>query len=517
MPVVVRLVAWSQNPYDLSVAAARTCYSGRGIVHPEEVSADEESRRLRDRIARSTLQAGHLTTRGHAFFTFAIEGISRAAIWSFLHSHPFYNTCQVSQRYVRVKEDNFYIPPLEGEALEIYRETLRLQMKGYEELIELLIPKAEEEYFKRFPSRSSDPSRWRRDIERKALEAARYILPIAALAYMYHTINGVTLHRYARLCEIFDTPEEIKELVEGMIGAVREIDPDFAAELPDPIPLEETPEFIAAQRIFGEGGKVGDERFAREFDERLGGRRSLLIDHSPRAQEILADSIRAVLGVSREGMSDEEAIERVMNPALNPLLADVLNPSYNDKLMRSMNHVHYVFMKKLSLSADSQDQRHRTVPASRPLLHRSYSGRPDYIVPKLIAAVPRAEELYRRGMEEVFDRINRLLEMGVHPQHALYLLPNGFPVRFFESGTLINLSHKWRMRLCLNAQEEIFSASVEELEQVRRVHPLIGRHIGPPCSIRFKAGVKPFCPEGERFCGVKVWETDILEVDRGLI
>ena len=37
-----------------------------------------------------------------------------------------------------------------------------------------------------------------------------------------------------------------------------------------------------------------------------------------------------------------------------------------------------------------------------------------------------------------------------------------------------------------------------------RVHPRIGRHIGPPCVIR-NGLISPRCTEGSHFCGVPVW------------
>jgi hypothetical protein len=60
------------------------------------------------------------------------------------------------------------------------------------------------------------------------------------------------------------------------------------------------------------------------------------------------------------------------------------------------------------------------------------------------------------------------------------------------------------MRTCFNAQEEIYQASIEEVEQVRSVLPELARYIGPPCHLR--AGIStPICTEGSHFCGVKVW------------
>ena len=55
-------------------------------------------------------------------------------------------------------------------------------------------------------------------------------------------------------------------------------------------------------------------------------------------------------------------------------------------------------------------------------------------------------------------------------EFALYLLPNAKAIRLVESGSLLHLLHKWTMRTCFNAQEEIYQASMEEVAQVRAAH-----------------------------------------------
>ena len=90
---------------------------------------------------------------------------------------------------------------------------------------------------------------------------------------------------------------------------------------------------------------------------------------------------------------------------------------------------------------------------------------------------------------------NRLLALGVPIEFALYVLPNAKVIRFVESGPLIALLHKWTMRTCFNAQEEIYEASMEEVAQVRAVHPRLARFIGPPCVVR-NGLVSPRCTEG---------------------
>ena len=46
---------------------------------------------------------------------------------------------------------------------------------------------------------------------------------------------------------------------------------------------------------------------------------------------------------------------------------------------------------------------------------------------------------------------------------------------------------------------------LDEVEQITQVDPSIGVHLGPPCVVRERAKSSPYCPEGDRYCGVPVW------------
>jgi thymidylate synthase ThyX len=252
-----------------------------------------------------------------------------------------------------------------------------------------------------------------------------------------------------------------------------------------------------------------------EFDAQLGGKLARLVDYKVNAQASVAQGVRDVLGVPRASLSDAAAIERVLSPAQNPYFGEALVLTTLSKLTRALGHAHYTFQKKLSHTADSQDQRHRMAPGSRPVLHAHFvPGHVDAVLPELIAQVPAARELYEQTLAVQWRTIGELLDDGVAPEMALYLLPNAFPVRFLESGDLLHLHHKWVHRLCYTAQEEIWRASQEETLAVRAVHPLLARHIEPPCTLRKKAGITPFCPEGPRFCGVPVWKMDVAQFER---
>lgn len=507
---LVKLEGVISDPYDLAVATARTCYSSKGIIRVRDVRLTEKAKALRERIADSTRDAGHLTTRQHAHFVFSLDKVSRQFIWSFLHSHPFYNSEQVSQRYVKVKEGNITVPQMSDKHREIYNNTLQQQMQDYQQLIELGLPEIQRRYFDIFPSRKSTAEQYDRSLQKRAYEVARYVLGVATHAYLYHTVSALTLMRYHRLCQYFDTPEETRIVVQKMVDEVKKSDPEFWREIKDPYPLEDTPEY----RVFVERseGMQGSKAFIKEFDESLGKNRyAKLLDYKANAPQTLAASVRSVLGLTTDQMSDEKAIALVLDPKQNSYFADTFNVSTLSKLGRTLFHPHYTFRKKISHTADSQDQRHRMVPGSRPILSRHYTGEVDYIAPLVIREHEELSEFYHNSMKRSFDAINQLINDGLEMDKALYLLPNAFPIRFEESGDLLNLHHKWKARSCYTAQEEIYFATVEELLQVKEVHPQIADHILAPCYLRYQSKVTPFCPEGDRFCGVRVWKQDLKE------
>jgi flavin-dependent thymidylate synthase len=507
----VRLVHAFERPFENVVATARTCYSSKGIITEDQASARPDRR---DALARSIYEAGHHTTFQHAQFQFAIENVSRQFLWTFLHSHPFYNSEQVSQRYVEVKAGNYAVPPMDSASREIYERTARAQQEAYGELTRLLTPLVAERYFGLFPGRTRGDGRQKfaGAIQKRAQEIARYVLPVATFAYLYHTVSGVTLFRYWRLCESYDAPTEQREVVGRMVDEVLRHDPLYRAILQDPMPLEETPEFAVFQVL--KTTRPGDRAFREEFDRELGSRVSRLVDWKAGNEELLASSVREILGLPRAALSDDEAIRLALDPSKNRLLGETLTLTTHGKLSRALFHPSYTFRKKLSHTADSQDQRHRMTPASRPALPAYLSEEPDYITPMLIDDVPEAAELYRRTMEQTWEAIEVLRSRGVSDEYAAYLLPNAVAVRFTESADLLNLHHKFAMRLCYNAQEEIWRASLDEALQIREVNPRIGPWLLPPCTLRHFASVRPVCPEGDRFCGVVVWKKDASEFTR---
>ena len=499
-PPRVTLRNFFNHPFDSAIAAARTCYADH-LITPEEVT---DKQRLN--IGAATFNSGHHTVFQHATFEFGLENVSRQFVWSFLHAHPFYNSEQQSQRYVRMDRVQAYVPPVDlyfnESAKEIYEQAVARAWNCYRELSTLLVSETRAilgDIWRIGPN--SNPKhiqKIERAAEKRAIEIARYVLPVAAFTTMVHTISGIVVHRLWRMAAASDTPSETRAIVGEMVAQVKQVDPQFFDRF-GTAPLEELPEFTASAKFQPNG-----EAFAREFDAKLAGKTSKLVDFSSNAVCVIAESFRAVLGLAESQCSDSDAVDRLLNPAKNLYRLETLNVGVHAPIMRALQHANYTFAKKISHTADSQDQRHRMVPGSRPLLTLADTREPDFITPQLLKENPRAREVYERAMHDAWSAKNELLDRGVSPEIALYLLPNAKSIRLVETGSLLHLLHKWTMRTCFNAQEEIYAASMDEIAELHRVHPELSKYVGPPCHLR--AGITtPICTEGSHFCGIKVW------------
>src|SRR5262249_28591172 len=259
----------------------------------------------------------HHTVYQHVHFEFGLENISRQFVWSFLHSYPFYNSEQQSQRYVRMDRVEAYVPPVDlyfnESARAIYEQAIARAWDYYRQLSALLVNDAREILNDIWHiGLMSHPKRLHkieRAAEKRAIEIARYVLLVAAFTTMVHTISGIVLHCLWRMCAASDTPSEARLVIGEMVSLVRNVDPQFFDRFGTE-PLEELPEWKDAASSPSNG-----KAFAAEFDARLAGKTSKLLDYSPSAPRVLADSCRAVLGLTEAQCPDADALDRLLNPA----------------------------------------------------------------------------------------------------------------------------------------------------------------------------------------------------------
>jgi flavin-dependent thymidylate synthase len=212
--MVVKALDSKYTPTDIAVGSARSCYFGKHIITPNYVTNWDK----KNDLLNSIFKAGHHTTLMHYHFTFLIEGMSRLLIWRLLHSHPFYNSEQVSQRYAKMKLENFTYP--KGADKKKWQKYYENMFFYYEKLIDELTPKIE----------SVLPKFKKKEAKKKAQEFARYLLPLGMNAHLYHTINVITALRYINAAKVIpearnEAHEFVSKLKEEMIRIDKNLKP----------------------------------------------------------------------------------------------------------------------------------------------------------------------------------------------------------------------------------------------------------------------------------------------------
>ena len=444
--MVVKALESNYKPTDVAVGSARSCYFGKHIVTPEDAAKWDK----KNDLLNSIFKAGHHTTLMHYNFTFLIEGMSRLLIWRLLHSHPFYNSEQVSQRYAKMKIENFTYPKnCDRDKWKKYYENMFFY---YEKLIKELTPEIEKVL----------PKFKKKEAKKRAQEFARYLLPMGMNAHLYHTINVITALRY--------------------INAVKVI----------PEAKSEAEEFITQMK-----------REMLKIDENL----APLIEFAENEEVVFPDIDIQKIKKEKNVTKKVEVFDIVdYDFELNANYAGVLRVSniyLDEAILGSFNS--YI---KLSLSADAQNQRHRRSLAVRPKLESIYKR--DFYMPKICESV---KSLYIQAVEYSYDFFENQREtLGF--SEAAYALLNAHNIEIIEHNDFQEFAHKAQMRLCYNAQEEIFDIVYARIEELKKAGVKAADKFMPPCALRYEEGIKPVCPEGDRFCGVKVWKMDFDEYER---
>ena len=440
-----------EKPSNVAVSAARTCYFPNGIVTPEK----SEGWARKEDLLHGIFKGGHHTTLQHTHVTMLISGMSRHLIWRMLHGHPYYNSEQVSQRYAKMKIENF-VYPVTGNKTE-WEAFYRARFDDYEKLIEILHPDVE----------AVVPKFRKKDSMKKAQEMARYVLPGGMSAYLYHTVNIITLLRYIAVAK---TMPEARD--EAMAFA----------------------DLLAEQLIALDASLEPLVEHAREANPAFP-----LFDMA---------HLKARIGVTEERVKVYDVVGDAAFD-VNENYADVLR--YSQMLPDSGVLGGFSSYIRLSLSADAQNQRHRRSPAVRPPLESLY--RRTFYVPPIIAKNAEALALYNASITASYDFFEAQRET-IGFGEAVYALANAHEIELVERNDFTSFHHKAQMRLCYNAQEEIYDIVYDQVKQLRSMGLPGSEELLPPCATRFKMQIRPTCPEGDHFCGIKVWKLDFNDYTR---
>ncbi len=102
---------------------------------------------------------------------------------------------------------------------------------------------------------------------------------------------------------------------------------------------------------------------------------------------------------------------------------------------------------------------------------------------------------------EALKNYNKLIDLGIKPREAIFLVPRGVKIDILQEYDLYNLlTGYYPLRLCQTAEEEMRRNTIGEVQQIKKTlaengYGWLNKFIVPKCEIM------GFCPE-EKNCGV---------------
>lgn len=184
--------------------------------------------------------------------------------------------------------------------------------------------------------------------------------------------------------------------------------------------------------------------------------------------------------------------------------ADILGNIDSEKVLSrivGMGHhsviEHAVFtfsVEGVSRALTHQLVRHRVASFSQQSQRYVSLDSASYVTPHTVESDPEASKVFDDAMEAIWEAYGRLEEMGIPPEDARYLLPNGCTTNITITMNARELLHFFSLRCCNRAQWEIREMADRMLEICREQSPVIFRDAGPPC-------IRGPCPEGKKSCG----------------
>ena len=178
------------NPEQVIADSAKVCYSKKD-------STVENPQKLIENLSKK----GHTSPFEHAFFSFFIEGISRACSHQLVR-HRIASYTQASQRYVNETSFDYIVPPKikdNPEALKLFIEHMASCQETYKKLMVIGILK----------------------------EDARYILPEATETKLTVTINARSLLNFFSLRLAKEAQWEIRRMAYRILDIVKSLIPNI--------------------------------------------------------------------------------------------------------------------------------------------------------------------------------------------------------------------------------------------------------------------------------------------------
>lgn len=161
----------------------------------------------------------------------------------------------------------------------------------------------------------------------------------------------------------------------------------------------------------------------------------------------------------------------------------------------AIEHASFTFaVEGISRACSHQLVRHRLASYNQQSQRYVAYDKPVFIVPPAIRKDAVKKRLFEKANAEAFRYYRELVEQGIEPEDARYLLPNATETKLVITMNARELFHFFTLRCCNRAQWEIRELADMMLKIAKKQAPTIFGSAGPGC-------VRGPCPEGKMTCG----------------
>lgn len=418
------------TPEVISAAYARISRSKKDVttLRADALLEVEKARESNNNII---FEMGHSSIAEHVVFNLDMLDVSRY-LTEFIQKSRLASFTEKSQRYVTLKSA-YYIPEeLTDSQRKEYISLMDFLFSSYEEMFQLAKAKLIEE---NFPGTN-------RELEGKAKEDARYILPLSTQTQMGVTINARSLERLLRRLDGCGL-NEARELKELIVEQVKDIAPSVIKYTNAEVYERNTNCLIDLPKV--------DNRFNWQLNS-----------HSDSPDlKILANYLFENCGESLERI--ELYLASLKDHELKAMFNSIFeNMKAYHLPIKAFEVAEFEFQFDISASCFAQLKRHRmaTIIKSRYDLANGFVMPPQL---ELLKQNYRFQEAYKR-ITELYSQ----LDSNIAP----YLLTNAHNVRVVMKANLRELYHFSRLRSDSHAQWEIQELSDFLISKIQEVAPL---------------------------------------------
>lgn len=226
-----------------------------------------------------------------------------------------------------------------------------------------------------------------------------------------------------------------------------------------------------------------------------------LLEHTDNPEKAIAVAARLCYAP----ISAEELEEKIQDKEIDKLLNILLSSGH----FSAVEHASFSFsVEGISRSCSHQIVRHRMASYNQQSQrYVAYKDKVEHITPLSIKDNPIFDKKFEELFESTFSFYKELLESGIDPEDARYILPQAVETKMIITMNARELLHFFHLRCCNRAQWEIRNLADEMLKLVKKVAPRVFKNAGPSC-------LKGPCPEGDLSCG-KPRRKELLGTESG--